>query len=86
MSKIIGIITTSFKGKEGNTIEGKTIHITDPIAPKRGEGVSSDKFFLTTAKLKGLDFTPAVGQEIKIYFNRFGKPDSLELKEEVDFG
>ena len=87
MSRIIGITNTSFVGSEGKKIEGKTVFISDPVDPKKGEGVSSEKFFLSAAKLAGQDFKLAVGQEIKIYYNRYGKPASLELKEseEVDF-
>lgn len=89
MAKIIGIANTSFTPKDNNTpIEGATYHTIEPIEPKNGVGFKGDKFFLTRAKLSALDFTPAVGQEVEVLYNKFGKVAMLRLLSdagEVDF-
>lgn len=80
MSKIIGIAETNFKPKDSETpITGKSIYITEPMDPKRGQGETADHFFMTSARLATLDFTPAVGQEVEIFYNRFGKVSTLRL-------
>lgn len=80
MSKIVGIVQTSFQPKDSaNIIEGVTVHVTDPISRERGEGVATDHFFLTADKLKSLSFTPAVGQEIEVLYTKWGKVGTLRL-------
>lgn len=89
MAKIIGISNTSFTPKDSETpIEGSTYHVTEPIDPKNGVGFKGDKFFLTRTKLSTLDFTPAIGQEVEVLYNKFGKVATLRLLSdagEVDF-
>lgn len=88
MAKIIGIATTSFTPKDSTTpIEGTTVYTTEAIDPKSGTGSKGDKFFLTRAKLSALDFTPAVGQDVEVLYNKFGKVATLRLLTdlEVDF-
>lgn len=85
MSKIIGIADTNFKPKDSDTsITGKTIYTTEPMDPKRGQGETADHFFLTSAKLSALDFTPAVGQTVDVLYNRFGKVAALRLISDDD--
>lgn len=80
MAKIIGIADTSFKPKDSDTIiEGKTIYTSEPINPIRGVGVSTDKFFLSKAKLAELDFTINLNQNVEPLFNRWGKIGTLRL-------
>lgn len=89
MSLIIGISHSSFTPKDSSTaIEGSTVFTTDPIDPKRGSGHSAERFFMSKAKLDALDFTPAVGQNVEVLYNRYGKVGTLRLLSEadVDFG
>lgn len=80
MSQIVGVIKTSFRPKDSETpIEGITVHTTDPILPERGNGLSTDRFFISSRKMKELPFTPAVGQEVEVLFNRWGKVATLRL-------
>lgn len=88
MPKIIGISNTSFTPKDSTTpIEGTTFYTTEPIDSKNGAGSKGDKFFLTRAKLSALDFTPAIGQEVEVLYNKFGKVATIRLLNdlEVDF-
>lgn len=89
MSKIIGIALCSFKLKDGSTMEGKTIYTSTPIDPKRGQGVATEHFFLSAAKLAALGFTPALDQEIDVLYNKYGKVSHLRLLSDdgmIDFG
>lgn len=75
--RIIGMSPTSFVGKDGSTVTGTTFHVTEPISPDRGTGEKADKLFLSTQKLKSLDFTPTVGMEITVYYNKYAKPEKI---------
>lgn len=80
MPKIIGIANLYFTPKDSETpVEGSTIYITNPIPAQRGTGSSAEHFFLSKAKLAALDFTPAVGMEVEVLYNRFGKVGTLRL-------
>ena len=89
MAKLIGIVPTSFTPKDSDTpIEGATYYTTEPIDPKRGVGDKGDSFFMTKAKMAALDFTPAIGQEVEVLYNKFGKISTLRLLSDaldVDF-
>lgn len=80
MAKIVGIANSSFMPKDGGRkVEGKTVYITDPIDQKKGEGISTDRFFLSAAKLQSLPFQPAVGMEVEVLYNKWGKVATLRL-------
>lgn len=79
MARIIGVIHTNFTAQDGTLIEGDTVHITEPISAERGIGESGDRFFLSRAKLSSLDFVPAPGQTVEVFYNKFGKVASLKL-------
>jgi len=73
-SKIVGIIPVAFQGRDGGMVEGKSLFVTAPLDPtKGGEGCSAEKIFLSKARFNDLDFTPKVGDEVEILYNRFGK-------------
>lgn len=79
LAKIIGKANTSFKAKDGTQVEGMTLYVTEPISREKGKGERADKIFLTTAKLFSLNFTPDVGNDVKIFYTRFGKVETLQL-------
>lgn len=79
MVRVIGVVYTNFTARDGTTIEGQTLHTTEPISAERGIGESGDRFFLSKAKLSTLDFTPAPGQTVEVFYNRYGKVASLKL-------
>lgn len=79
-TKIIGIANAHFTPKDSDTpITGKTIYTTEPMDPKRGQGETADHFFMTSARLATLDFTPAVGQTVEVFYSKFGKVTNLRL-------
>lgn len=77
--RIIGVVNTKFTAQDGTVIEGKTVHTAEPISPERGIGEAGDHFFMSTTKLAALDFIPAVGQEVEVLYNRYGRVASLKL-------
>lgn len=84
MSMIIGIVNSSFTPKDSSTpIEGSTFYVTNPIPSQRGEGSSAERFFLSKAKLSTLDFTPSVGMDIEVLYNRYGKVSTLRLLDDI---
>ena len=85
MFKIVGIGKTSFLPKDSDTpIEGLNFHVVEPFPEGKGEGVSTDHFFLSKAKVSSLDFQPALGQEVEILYNRYGKVGALRLLTDND--
>lgn len=82
MSKVIGVVSTTFKGSDGATVSGTTIFVSDPIDPKRGQGESAERIFLSAGKLADLGFMPAVGQRISVFYNRFGKVATIKLDDD----
>ena len=79
MPKIMGLEQKSFTTKEGDTIEGTSIYITDKIPPQRGEGCTGDLIFLSKNKLNDLSFVPAVGMDIEVLYNKYGKVSTIRL-------
>lgn len=77
--KVAGVEYMEFTGRDGETVSGMTVHTTEKIDAKRGQGERTDHFFLSKKKLSTLDFTPAPGQRIVVFYNRYGKVASLKL-------
>ena len=75
--KIIGIENTSFPVKNGDTgerrIVGKNIFLSSPIPKENGFGVKVQRIFLSESKLLEIQFTPTLGSEIELYYNRYGR-------------
>ena len=87
--KIVGIKHTSFTPRDSDTkISGSTFYITEAFASGKGEGVSTDHFFLSADKLSRLDFAPSVGDVIQVLYNRYGKVETIckaDGQDELDF-
>lgn len=75
--KIIGIRPSEFKGDDGSTVTGKNIYLTYPL--EKGEGMGAERVFLTSAKLRDFGYVPAVGDEVRLEYNRWGKCSGMEL-------
>ena len=71
MATIIGVRSSSFKGNDGVQVTGKVIYFTEPL--EKGEGHSAERVFLTDAKLAKCQYTPKLGDEVHIEYNRYGK-------------
>ncbi len=76
---IVGIRPSSFKGDRGDTISGKNIYLIYPL--DNGEGQGTDRVFLTDERLHKLGCNPTVGDEVRVEYNRFGKPSGIYLED-----
>lgn len=83
MPKVIGTRPTEFNTSDGTRVKGLTVFTTEPIDPAKGRGESADRFFLSAAKLAKLNFTPTVGMNITLLFNKYGKVQTIT--EDDDF-
>ena len=72
---VIGFRPSSFKGEQGDTISGMNIYLTYPL--DKGTGQGTERVYLTGAKLNKAGYIPAVGDEVRIEYNRYGKPDGI---------
>lgn len=71
---IVGIKAVDFDTKEGQHMKGVKLFVTGE--DDKVEGLMTDSFFLSYEKFSNLD-QYHVGDEIVIYYNRYGKVDSL---------
>lgn len=77
--KIIGFRKNDFKTKEGVEVTGYSVYIGTEIDPRRGSGVSVERQYLSDQKLakEGIDLAALMDHEVKVYYNRFGRVDSI---------
>lgn len=71
MPKIIGVRPSSFKGNDGQEVKGVNFYFTYPL--DQGEGHGADRVYLTETRLSQTGYTPKVGDEVEVVYNRFGK-------------
>ena len=79
--KIIGYQRADFAGEDGKQIKGNNIYIATEINPHCGAGIRVERSYLTDNKCEreGIDLAALLDQEIKVYYNRYGKIDSIVL-------
>lgn len=79
--KIIGYKRADFKTKEGSKITGFNVYVENEIDPQHGKGVQVDRIYLSDNKLarESINLEELLNKEVKIYYNRYGKPDSIVL-------
>lgn len=73
--KIIGIRPTSFKGDSGKTITGLNVYVTYPH--EKCDGVCSERVFVLNDKVANWAYKPKVGDEVNVFYNRYGKCDGM---------
>jgi hypothetical protein len=77
MITIVGKRSTSFQPKDSSSpVVGTTFYYTEPL--RDGEGCRADRFFLSTAKIKAMDYTPKIGDIVELHYNRWGKLEELK--------
>lgn len=80
--RIAGFRDVEFTAKNGDKIKGKTFFFATKIAPGRGSGEEFERAFMGDDKINKLGFTPVVNQEVKIFYNKYGKIETIELADE----
>ena len=74
--KIIGIRPVSFTGEDKQLVSGKNIYLTYPV--EKGEGLEAERIFVSDAKLNAWVYTPKVGDEVRVEYNRYGRCCGME--------
>lgn len=70
---VLGKKSVSFTTNDGKVINGTTLYVA--FDADGVEGMAADKLFVTTEKMPKKNIV--VGSDIDVYFNRFGKVDSI---------
>ena len=73
--KVIGKKDYQFQAENGTTYTGMTFHCTEPL--EGGEGEIGFKVSLSDAKYAQLGYVPAIGDEVTVLYNRYGKADAF---------
>lgn len=70
--KVVGFRKVDFRAENGSQISGTRLYCT--FEDEKVSGVGTEAFFVSDAKL---DFVPAVGDEIQVIYNKYGKVDRV---------
>lgn len=76
---IIGYERADFSTKDGTKVTGVHVYVGRPAAPTLGEGSVVERVYVSDRKIEacGLDLSKAIGKEVQIYYNRYGKVASI---------
>lgn len=67
----IGYRSVSFKGSDGNQVEGTNFFFTYEDSYITGLGV--EKVFIPASRLHYMSFVPDVGATCELFYNKYGK-------------
>lgn len=73
--KVIGYRKSEFTTPDNKNISGYNIFLSYPLDKGVGEG--SERMFMTVDKLLACGYTPEIGDEIRVEYNRYGKPSAI---------
>lgn len=74
-AQVIGIKEVNFKAQDGKEVSGLTIYIMYRLA--NVEGCAAERIFVSFDRLSGVE--PKVGDNVNVYYNRYGKVACLEV-------
>lgn len=73
---LVGYRRRSFKAPDtGDTVSGYYLFFTRP--DPNVQGLAAECVFVSDRKIG--DYKPVVGDELQVFYNRFGKVDSLSV-------
>lgn len=72
---IVGYRDMSFKGNDGSDVTGRQFFFT--MKDPQVQGEMAGKFFLSAAALSHIGYIPGVGDEVEVYYNRYGKVSQI---------
>ena len=77
--KMIGYRRADFTTTDKIEITGYNVYIATEIDPRNGAGVMVERMYLSDAKIarEHIDLEKIIGREIRVYYNRYGKIDSI---------
>lgn len=73
--KLIGYQHKHLTFQDGRSTDGYFLYLSEER--KGVEGVATERVFLTDAKANG--YKPYLGDELRLFYNRYGKLDSVEV-------
>ena len=73
MCMVAGVRRVDFVGKDGKAVKGRTFYLSKAIAANQGEGVEFDKAFFSDERLAAMSYQPAIGDQVEVLYNRFGR-------------
>lgn len=76
---IVGIQSVDFTDDTGRAVNGLTFFFTQER--DNVTGMAAGKVFVSAAKYAALTYKPAVGDRVRVFYNRYGKPEDFELVE-----
>lgn len=77
--EVIGIKDVNFKAKDGGTVQGVKLFVTDDSVTVNA-GVACDSLFLSVTLLERNDLRPGdiqLGDHLNISYNKYGKIQSV---------
>ena len=76
--KVIGFVERNFTSKDtGALIEGMYIYVT--FENNRTTGLASDRLYVSRHRLEQFCYSPSVGDDIELQYNRYGKISGIRL-------
>lgn len=75
--EVIGIKSCSFKANDGAVVSGDRLIVAQPIETN-GDGKDAWGVFVTALKYVN-QLRPVVGDQVHLYYNRWGKIESVEV-------
>ena len=82
---IIGMKNVNFEDISGRWVDGSSFCFTMPMEGYGAVGVMAGMMCLTYEKSGRLNYVPRVGDTVKVYYNRYGKPEEFALYDAEEF-
>lgn len=76
---IQGFKRCNFTTKEGSVVTGYNLYLSYPLSGEDADGIACDKVYMTDDKLAKCGYTPQVGDEVTLTYNKFGKAAAIML-------
>ena len=70
---VAGWRRVDFTGQDKKVVRGRTYYLSKSINTKLGEGVEFDKAFFSDERLAAMSYQPAIGDQVEVLYNRFGR-------------
>lgn len=77
--KILGFEHVTFNFNDGRSVSGNYLYLHDDKAnPDKVTGMRTERVFLSDSKAEICRFSPKVGMDVKVLYNRYGKVDEVQ--------
>lgn len=74
--QVIGYQRKALTFQDGRQVDGYFIYLADGTNP-HVTGVTTERIYLSMNKAAG--YTPALDDELRVYYNKYGKVDGVQL-------